>query len=379
MTDSLLTDSTTGPDWSGRPPVDGEANWLGRAAEVAALLAADVADRDVTVPPHAEVKLLKDSGLVTLLGPVEHGGGGASWSTAVRVVRLISEADGRIGETLGYHYVLVWFARFIGTDEKIEHIGEVAAKARWLFGGAAGLRSCPLAIEDAGDDMVFTGRVWPAIGAGVSDITMVEGRLPGAEVGISALAMSSHTGLSVRADARTPDAPGIVAEAVDIPWTGALGHVAKRFQARVYNGYLEPTLHLMLANVHIGLLRAVLNAVVVSGAVQNRFEYLSEAVGALWSAEAFADDVAARSAAAHRDSQAVTQADLADHRARVSALRASVEYELRETLKGFDTSVLDRARNTALALAARWPDYPADYGPGSYALAQGGLPADVRS
>ncbi|SDR33606.1 monooxygenase [Thermostaphylospora chromogena] len=379
MTDSLLTDPTIREGWSGRSPVDSEEGWLHRAAEVAGLLAAGAADRDVTLPPHAEVALLKDSGLVTLLGPVEHGGGGASWPTAVHVVRLISEADGRIGEILAYHYVLVWFARFIGTDEKIEHIDEVAAKARWLFGGAADLRSFPLTVEDAGEEMIFTGRIWPAIGAGVSDITMLEGLRPGAEVGISALAMSSHTGLSTWTDPRTPDAPGVIVDAADIPWSGALGHVAKRFQPRLYNGYLIPTLHLALANVRIGLLRAALNAVVAADAADGRPEHLNEAIGRLWAAEAFADDVAARSSDAHRNSRAVTQADLDDYRARVGALRVIVKSVLQEALDGFDTPALDRFKETALAFAARWPDYPADYGPGPYVLGRGGLPAEARS
>src|SRR5690606_41749007 len=62
--------------------------WIDRAAEVAALLAVDAVERDrAGRTPHAEVQLLKDSGLATLLGPREHGGGEQTWSTAYRVIR----------------------------------------------------------------------------------------------------------------------------------------------------------------------------------------------------------------------------------------------------------------------------------------------------
>ena len=69
--------------WQGqRPPAAAEA-WLDRAREVADILAADAVERDrANLPPRAEVDLLKRSGLVTLLGRIEHGGGGQTWKTA---------------------------------------------------------------------------------------------------------------------------------------------------------------------------------------------------------------------------------------------------------------------------------------------------------
>ena len=63
-------------------PKDSE-DWLDRAQEVADILAVDAVERDrANATPHAEVQLLKDSGLITLLGPVAHGGAGESWDTA---------------------------------------------------------------------------------------------------------------------------------------------------------------------------------------------------------------------------------------------------------------------------------------------------------
>ena len=83
MTSTLDTPTTTpreGPDFAALPAPRTEQDWLDRARLVREVLAADAAARDAAgKTPYAEVALLKDAGLVTLLGPVEHGGGGQEW------------------------------------------------------------------------------------------------------------------------------------------------------------------------------------------------------------------------------------------------------------------------------------------------------------
>src|SRR5689334_19455019 len=101
--------TTTATEWQTRPAPATAQDWIARAAEVAAVLATDAAARDrAGTTPYAEVQLLKDSGLVSLLGPVEHGGAGQDWTTAYRVVREVAKADGSIGQLLGYHYLWNW-------------------------------------------------------------------------------------------------------------------------------------------------------------------------------------------------------------------------------------------------------------------------------
>src|SRR5690242_648598 len=111
--------------------------WLDRARQVAGVLAADAAERDrAGEPPYREVKLLKDSGLVTLMGPAAHGGGGRTWPTALRVCREISAADGSLGQLLGYHYLWAWATRFFGTEEQIAETEERYTRNRYFFSGA---------------------------------------------------------------------------------------------------------------------------------------------------------------------------------------------------------------------------------------------------
>ena len=71
--------------------------WIERAARVAEILTEDAVQRDIQqVPPHAEVALLKSSGLTTILGPTEHGGGGQTWDVGYKVIREVAKGDGYI-------------------------------------------------------------------------------------------------------------------------------------------------------------------------------------------------------------------------------------------------------------------------------------------
>ena len=128
------------------------AGWISRAGEVAQLLAVDAVARDKGRElPSAEVQLLKDAGLVTLLGPVEHGGGGQDWPTAYQVIRTVSKADGSIGQLLGYHLLWFWAARLVGTPEQIEAVEADATKNKWFFGGAVNPRDNDVTVADEGD------------------------------------------------------------------------------------------------------------------------------------------------------------------------------------------------------------------------------------
>ena len=66
-----ITDAVTtglGDRWREGPRPQTTDEWLARAQEVADILAVDAVERDrANQTPHAEVQLLKDSGLVTLL------------------------------------------------------------------------------------------------------------------------------------------------------------------------------------------------------------------------------------------------------------------------------------------------------------------------
>ncbi|KAG8407787.1 hypothetical protein J3459_018356 [Metarhizium acridum] len=79
--------------WAEQPKKDGE--WIQRAKDVAAVLAADAVQRDrENKSPRAEIALLKHSGLLKVLGSQRYGGGEQPWSVGNQVIREVARGDG---------------------------------------------------------------------------------------------------------------------------------------------------------------------------------------------------------------------------------------------------------------------------------------------
>jgi alkylation response protein AidB-like acyl-CoA dehydrogenase len=153
---------------------------LGAAREVAAILAKDAVERDrANAEPLAEAQLLRDAGLPALLLPTSVGGAGQDWSTGLRVVRAIAEADGSIAQLLGYHYVnaanLVW----VGDADGLRRWGTPSAAEQWLWGDAVNPVDPDLElIPDGGENgtaYLLRGRKNFATGVSTGDASVVSG------------------------------------------------------------------------------------------------------------------------------------------------------------------------------------------------------------
>jgi hypothetical protein len=104
----------------------GQAEWVERARQVAAILAQDAPQRDIiNKAPAAEVSLLKSSGLLKVLGPKAYGGGGEPWDTAYKTIREVAKADGSIGMLLGYHLLWSTTANVVGTEDQAKSVQKV--------------------------------------------------------------------------------------------------------------------------------------------------------------------------------------------------------------------------------------------------------------
>ncbi|MFT4264467.1 MAG: acyl-CoA dehydrogenase family protein [Nocardioides sp.] len=233
--------------------------WLDRARDVAAQLRVDAVDRDrANNAPTAEVALLKESGLVTLLGPTRFGGGGQSWTTALRVVRIVAAADGSIGQLLGYHYLWAWAARLVGTPAQIEAVEQAATEGVWLYGGAVNPRDSDLVITEDGDELVFNGTKSFSTGASVADAVVLEGVLEGTDKHVFAIVPTDQEGISFLGDwdnlgQRLTASGGVAIAGVRVPWAAAAGYVDKEFQPRVYNTLNVPLIQLIFVNFYVGI------------------------------------------------------------------------------------------------------------------------------
>lgn len=363
----MSTVATT--QWQGTPAPEGAPGWIERAAEVAAVLATDAAARDKAgATPHTEIRLLKDSGLVTLLGPVEHGGAGQDWTTAYQVIREISKADGSIGQLLGYHYLWNWAARLVATREQWEFVEAEAARNQWFFGGAVNPRDNDVTVTEDGDDLVFTGGKSFSTGSKVSDVTVLEGVLEGTDKHVFAIVPSDSEGLTFHDDwdnigQRLTESGGVTLDGVRTPWASAAGYVDKEFQPRVYNTLNVPTIQLVFVSLYLGIAAGALETAATYTRTKSRswlhggyeravdepyvIDIYGDLTAKLWAAEALADAVAREGQALHDDPDAVTEQVRGKFEVRVAAVKArATEVALEVTSRIFEVT---GARATASA------------------------------
>ncbi|MFD7699213.1 acyl-CoA dehydrogenase family protein [Streptomyces caelestis] len=368
--------TATPTHWQTAPlPKDAEG-WITRATEVAAVLATDAAARDkAAATPHEEVRLLKESGLVTLLGPAEHGGGGQDWRTAYRVVREVAKADGSIGQLLGYHYLWNWAARLVGTREQWERVEADAARGRWFFGGAVNPRDADVVVRDEGDTLTFTGRKSFSTGSKVSDVTVLEGVLEGTDDHVFAIVPSDSEGLTFHDDwdnigQRLTESGGVTLDAVRVPWSAAAGYVDKRFRPRVYNTLNVPTIQLVFVSFYLGIAAGALETAATYTRAKSRpwlhgghdravdepyvIDTYGDLTAKLWAAEALADAVAAEGQKLHDDPDAVTEQARGEFEVRVAAAKARATDVALEITNGIFEVTGARATASAEGLDRFW-------------------------
>lgn len=250
--------------WTDAPRPKNPNEWLYRAQEVADILAVDAVERDrANETPRAEVELLKSSGLVTLLGPVEHGGGGQKWETVYKVIRIIARADGSIGQLLGYHYLWAWAARLVATDAQIAAVEELYTQGNLFFGGAVNPRDSDLTIKEVDGQLVFNGRKSFSTGGQVADLTVIEGVLDGTETHVFAIVPTDQPGIIFGQDwnnlgQRLTESGSVEIKDVRVDWADAAGFVDGEFQPLVYNTLNVPAIQLVFANFYLGIAEGAL-------------------------------------------------------------------------------------------------------------------------
>lgn len=264
MTDTASFTAALDDRWGTAERPTDPAGWVARAREVSDILSTDAVARDhANGTPHAEVLLLKQAGLVTLLGPTAHGGGGQSWDTAYRVIREVARGDGSIGQLLGYHYLWAWAARLVATEEQIAAVEELYTVGNLLFGGAVNPRDSDLTVTEDGDQLVFTGRKSFSTGGQVSDLTVLEGVLDGTDTHIFAIVPTAQPGIVFADDwdnlgQRLTESGSVEITGVRVDWASAAGFVGKVFQPLTYNTLNVPAIQLVFANFYLGIAQGAL-------------------------------------------------------------------------------------------------------------------------
>ncbi|RYX98275.1 MAG: monooxygenase [Comamonadaceae bacterium] len=114
--------------------------------KVAEELARTAATRDKTGGTAlAERRLLRESGLLTLAVPGEHGGHGAGWPLIFRIVRRFAQADSSLAHLFAFQQHQVAAVILFGSPAQQENYLGKTVSERWFWGNAVNARDTRLA------------------------------------------------------------------------------------------------------------------------------------------------------------------------------------------------------------------------------------------
>lgn len=166
---------------TGNGPGDTAApDWATEAMSVEAELRIDAQERErLGARPVRELELLRSAGLLSLLNPREHGGGGGTFGDAFEVVRIIARADTSVAQLLSYHYLHLTNALWRGTAEQSTRLSRASVAGRWFWGGASNPRDPESILSPAADGFRLNGRKNFASNAAVADRITLRAELPG--------------------------------------------------------------------------------------------------------------------------------------------------------------------------------------------------------
>ncbi|WAP59804.1 acyl-CoA dehydrogenase family protein [Streptomyces sp. S465] len=242
------------------------ARWLKIADEAADDLATDAVLRDQAgKTPYDEVARLREAGLLTLLIPAEHGGGGGDWSTACAVVRKIAAADGAIGQVLGCHYLLCFSARFFGGADLAARLERRSAAGQWCWGGGLTTREPRLTLTPGQGGHMLNGRQGYATGVLVADRLAV--RAIHADTGepLAVLVDATHPGVVCGGDdgdtfgQRLAAGGSVEFDAVPVGDDAVLGPLSwDEDTLSPFSGLSAPTGRLVSAQICLGIAQGVL-------------------------------------------------------------------------------------------------------------------------
>lgn len=160
--------------WVGQADQAELDRWIGVSETAATALAPGALERDrANAEPREELDLLRQSGLIDLLVPATHGGGGGHFEAAFQVVRTIARADASLGQLLGYHYLNQACVVFYGTDATRQASWlRRSAEQHWVWSDSFNPVSPDLTLAYDGTTYRLSGRKRFATGASVADLIL---------------------------------------------------------------------------------------------------------------------------------------------------------------------------------------------------------------
>lgn len=107
--------------------------------------------------PSEEIQRLRESDLLSVVIPQEYGGGGLTWAHAFKLIQILAEADGSIGQLYGNHLNLTTLAQVSGTSAQAERYYRESAQNNLFWGNAINTRDERLKLTPEGDHFRANG------------------------------------------------------------------------------------------------------------------------------------------------------------------------------------------------------------------------------
>lgn len=240
-------------------------HWRAVARRVADALAADALAADALArdrannQPFAEVRLLREAGLLELLVPAEFGGAGAHFETAFEVIRILAAADGSISQLLAYHYINQSSIAFYAPAEAQAAWWRRTVEERWLWGDSVNPVDPALVLTREGAGYRLNGAKRFSTGSGVGEVIVVNAQVEGTGELLAFVVPRDAQGLEIVDDwdylgQRLSASNSLVYRNVRIEPADVLGPVTDEPVSTL----LTPGIQLAFANFYVGIAQGAL-------------------------------------------------------------------------------------------------------------------------
>src|SRR5690606_12553496 len=158
------------------------ANHGAKVERLARRLAASAVERDrLGGSPQAERELLRDSGLLTLAVPPQHGGQGLPWPEIYRIVRYLAAVDSSLAHLFAFQHLQVATILLSGSPQQQRHWLGRTVQERWFWGNATNGRDTRLVLSRREEHYELNGSksfCSGALGADALVVSAPRGRNP---------------------------------------------------------------------------------------------------------------------------------------------------------------------------------------------------------
>jgi alkylation response protein AidB-like acyl-CoA dehydrogenase len=171
------------------------------ARGLAARLAESAVERDRTGGHAAEQRQwLRDSGLLGLSIPREHGGWGADWPLIYAIVRTLAKADSALAHVFGFHHLQVAGVRVIGSPAQQDALYAATVEQNLFWGNALNTIDKRLDARETDDGYIFHGVKSFCSGSVGSDMLSVSGWHAPTNTPVIAAVPTRRKGIQIHAD-----------------------------------------------------------------------------------------------------------------------------------------------------------------------------------